>query len=168
MPTIRGRSNSLSSLTARANSSMSPITGTPTSCAMRTKRCGSGKRNGMPGDRISAAKFCQSRRLRSTSGTPAASAALRAASLSSQAHTRAPPAIRALHVAMPDRPRPKTATSFPSNVRTGIKLASPQLQRGEARKREQEGDDPEADHDGGLGPAELLEMVVDRSNQEDT
>src|ERR1043165_7366957 len=104
----------------------------------------------MPGESTRPAKFCQSRLLRSTIGTPAASAALRAASLSSHAQTRGPPAISARQVEMPLRPRPKTATSFPSYARTGIKRSSPQLQRGKAREREQEGDDPEADDDGSL------------------
>ena len=41
-----------------------------------------------------------------------------------------------------------------------------QLERREAGEREHEADDPEADHDGRLGPAEMLEMVVDRRHQE--
>src|SRR5689334_19003532 len=123
----------------------------------------------MPGESTRQAKFCQSRLLRSTIGTPAASAALRAASLSSHAHTRAPPAIRARQVEMPLRPRPKTATSFPSYARTGITCgALPQLQRGKARKSEQEGDDPEADDHGGFRPSFFLEVVVDRRHLEET
>src|SRR5262245_63460103 len=44
---------------------------------------------------------------------------------------------------------------------------SSQLQRGQAGEREHDRDDPEADHDLRLGPAELLEVVVDRSHLED-
>src|SRR3546814_6967796 len=38
---------------------------------------------------------------------------------------------------------------------------SSQLQRGEAREREHEADDPEADDDSRLRPAHLLEMMVE-------
>src|SRR5450631_2528836 len=44
---------------------------------------------------------------------------------------------------------------------------SPQLQRGEAGQRQHHRDDPEPDHDLRLGPAQLLEMVVDRRHPED-
>src|SRR6056297_455237 len=44
---------------------------------------------------------------------------------------------------------------------------SAHLQRGEADEREDQRDDPEADHDLAFHPAALLEMVVDRGHQED-
>src|SRR5450631_429655 len=43
---------------------------------------------------------------------------------------------------------------------------SPQLQRGEAGQRQHHRDDPEPDHDLRLGPAELLEVMVDRRHPE--
>ena len=45
---------------------------------------------------------------------------------------------------------------------------SPQLQGREAGKRQHHRDDPEPDHDLRLGPAQLLEMVMDRRHPEDT
>ena len=44
--------------------------------------------------------------------------------------------------------------------------AQRELERGEADQREDQADDPEADDDRRLGPAELLEMVVDRRHPE--
>src|SRR5438067_1107551 len=46
------------------------------------------------------------------------------------------------------------------------KPSSPQLQRGQPGERKHHRDDPEPDHDLRLGPAELLEMVVDRRHPE--
>src|ERR1700720_1404077 len=43
----------------------------------------------------------------------------------------------------------------------------PQLQRGEAGQRQHHRDDPEPDHDLRLGPAQLLEMMMDRRHLED-
>ena len=44
--------------------------------------------------------------------------------------------------------------------------SSSQLQCGQARQRQDDGDDPEPDHDLRLGPADLLEMVMDRRHPE--
>src|ERR1700676_5460846 len=44
---------------------------------------------------------------------------------------------------------------------------SPQLQRREAGQRQHYRDDPEPDHDLRFGPAQLLEMVMDRRHPED-
>src|SRR6185437_9157494 len=96
----------------------------------------------------------------------AAAAFWRPASLSSQAMTRAPPAARARAAARPDRARPRTPTRDPLKEGTGI-IASPQLQGGEPGKGQDRGDDPEADDDGRLLPALLLEMMVQRRHAED-
>src|SRR3954465_5340661 len=50
---------------------------------------------------------------------------------------------------------------------TSEEYPSPELEGAEAREGKHEADDPEADHDRRLGPAEMLEMVVDRRHQED-
>ncbi len=55
---------------------------------------------------------------------------------------------------------------LPAKERGRDHVTSPQLQGGEADQRQHDRDDPEADHDLALGPAELLEMVVDRRHQE--
>src|SRR6185312_3905194 len=71
---------------------------------------------------------------------------------------------------MPDLPRPKTATFFPEKTLTGVIASSsisPQFQRREPDQREYDGNDPETNHDLRLGPALLLEMVMDRRHLED-
>src|SRR5204863_551663 len=50
---------------------------------------------------------------------------------------------------------------------TSRECPSPELKGAEARQRQHEADDPEADYDRRFGPAEMLEMVVDRGHQED-
>src|ERR1700744_3579360 len=80
--------------------------------------------------------------------------------------TSAPPALSAWQLASPEPPRPNTATVLPAKEVTGI-IGSAQLQRGEAGERQHHRDDPEADHDLRLGPAELLEMMVYRRHLED-
>src|SRR5436190_20084652 len=96
---------------------------------------------------------------------PALVALAMTSALSSQPTTSAPPASNALALASPDPPRPNTATFLPAKTVTGIKT-SPQLQRGQSREREHDRNDPETDHDLRLGPAELLEMVVDGRHAE--
>src|SRR5579885_635832 len=120
----------------------------------------------MPGDITRAAMRRQSTLTGSAIGTPAAAAASRRGAASSQAWTRAPPARSACAAASPVRASPSTATSRPSYAVTGT-IRSPQLQGSEARDREDRGDDPEPDDDGGLLPALLLEMMVQRRHAED-
>src|SRR4051795_10924766 len=50
---------------------------------------------------------------------------------------------------------------------TSRECPSPELEGRQTRQREHEADDPEADHDRRLGPAEMLEMMVDRGHEED-
>ena len=69
----------------------------------------------MPGETISAFTPSQDRAcVRSASGMPSASAAARAAGLSSQATTSAPPARSEAMAGRPERPRPSTATLWPA------------------------------------------------------
>src|SRR5208282_2957621 len=86
--------------------------------------------------------------------------------LSSHAHTSAPLAISALALAMPLLPRPMTATGKPAKGNTSI-TRSPQLERREAGERQDRRDDPEADEDGRLLPALLLEVVMERRHAKD-
>src|SRR5215475_8625224 len=97
---------------------------------------------------------------RSQRGKPAALAASRPRSLSSQTETRAPPASRERAAASPEIPIPKTAAVFPPNVRASIML--PQLERGKPEQGENDGDDPKAHHHCWLGPALLLKMMMKR------
>src|SRR6185312_15897414 len=91
----------------------------------------------------------------------------RLASPSSQAITAAPPAASACAAASPDRPRPRTPTGRSLKAVTGTIAASPQLQGGEPGERQDRGDDPEADDDGRLLPALLLEMMMEGGHAED-
>src|SRR5580704_13057423 len=153
---------------SRQNNSMSPITSMPASRAISTLQCGAGWVSGAPGVRISAAKFCQDTFRRSAVMKPAWAALATLSGLSSAAITSAPPAFNAWQLARPDPPRPNTATVLPENEVTGIMtFASAQLQGGEAGERQHHRDDPEADHDLRLGPAQLLEMMMDRRHPED-
>src|SRR5262249_11306993 len=95
------------------------------------------------------------------------------ASLSSHPITSAPPANSALALARPEVPSPNTATLRPEKEATGIMIElpprsspSPQLQGRQAGESQHDRDDPEADHDLRLGPAELLEMVMQRRHLE--
>src|SRR5690349_3024636 len=152
---------------ARQKSSMSPITSTPAARASPTVQCGAGWVSGTPGASTSAAMRDQSTPRRSAVGMPACVACAMRASLSSQPMTSAPPANSALALARPDAPSPNTATLRPSNEVTGIIAAlSPQLERRQSGQRQHDRDDPEADHDLRLGPAELLEMVMQRRHLE--
>src|ERR1700761_6227762 len=147
---------------------MSPITSTPASRAAKTLQCGAGWVSGAPGVRISAAKFFQDTLRRSAVMKPACVAFATLSALSSAAITSAPPAFNAWQLARPEPPRPNTATVLPAKEVTGIMTSkSAQLQGGEAGERQHDGDDPEADHDLRLGPAQLLEMMMDRRHPED-
>src|ERR1700726_2270391 len=153
---------------SRQNNSMSPITSTPASRAISTLQCGLGWVSGAPGVSTSAAKLAQEalRKSMVTKWARAASANLSAPS--SPAKTLAPPALSAWQLARPDPPRPNTATLLPAKEVTGIMIVcSPQLERGEAGQRQHHRDDPEPDHDLRLGPAQLLEMMMDRRHLED-
>src|SRR5215471_6852615 len=152
---------------SRQKSSMSPITSTPAARARPTVQCGAGWVSGTPGASSSAAILDQSTSRRLAVGMPAAPACAMRASLSSQPITSAPPANSALALARPEAPSPNTATLRPAKVVTGIMAApSPQLQRRQAGQRQHDRDDPEADDDLRLGPAELLEMVMQRRHLE--
>src|ERR1700694_4254198 len=50
---------------------------------------------------------------------------------------------------------------------TGTEKPSSDLQRRQAHQGQDHRDDPETDHDGGLGPALLLEVMMQRRHQED-
>src|SRR3546814_10102617 len=128
----------------------------------------------MPGERMRLVTSCQFPLLRSTSGTSASRALARWSSLSSQAQTSAPDACSARAAARPDLPRPSTATGKPAKKLRSIRGAGTgtaellsQLEGGEAGEGQDGGDDPEADDDGRLGPALLLEVVVQRRHADD-
>ena len=88
--------------------------------AAATNGCGFGWVNGTPGDRISAATFCQSTVVKSRTVTPALAAASHASRLSSQPMTLAPPAINARAEDTPERASPNTATVLSLKCGTGI------------------------------------------------
>src|SRR5580704_5945533 len=146
---------------------MSPITSTPAFCASATTQCGAGCVSGTPGASSSAENLLQSACRRSAVGMPAAFAFAMLLASSSQATTSAPPASKALALASPEPPRPNKAIFLPAKVVTGITTQLPQLQGRQSRQREHDRDDPEADDDLRLGPAELFEMMVDRRHLED-
>src|ERR1700704_115454 len=77
-----------------------------------------------------------------------------------------PAAIRARPVARPERASPSTTNDEPFRMPRSI-IRSPQLQGGEAGHRQDGGDDPETKDDGGLGPALLLEVMMQRRHAED-
>src|ERR1051325_9568363 len=81
----------------------------------------------------------------------------RAMLLSSQAITLVPPATSARTAPSPVRARLKMATVLVAKNRLGI-IWSPQLQGGKAEQRQHHRYNPETDHNGGLGPAQLLVM----------
>src|SRR5487761_1387186 len=150
---------------ARTSSSLSPMVGTPAALARAAAGCGFGKVCGMPGDSTSA--FAPARSAaRLTRSNPARAAAVRRSRASSQATTLAPPFFSAVAAARPDRAKPSTAIVWLRNWLTSI-IASPQLEGGQARDREDRGDDPEADDDRRFLPALLLEMVMERRHAED-
>src|SRR6201996_6170972 len=155
---------------SRQNSSISPITSTPACCAATTLQCGAGWVSGTPGVSTSAAKLAHDTVRRSAVMKPAFAASANRSALSSPAITSAPPAFRAWQLASPEPPRPNTATVLPANEVTGIMIAitsSAQLQRRKPGQRQHHRDDPEPDHDLRLGPALLLEMMVQRRHPED-
>src|SRR5262245_20408523 len=145
---------------------MSPITSTPAWRAISTLQCGAGWVSGAPGVRISAAKFCQDALRRSAVVKPACAALAPWSPWSPAATPSAPPAFNAWQLASPEPPRPNTATVLPAKEVTGIMNRSAQFQGGEAGERQHHRDDPEADHDLRLGPALLLEMMMQRRHAE--
>src|SRR5205814_8607286 len=102
--------------------------------------------------------------LRSATPTPEAVAAATTAGLSSKAATLAPPSARAMAVARPLAPSPNTATFLPAKLVTGIKAGSPQFEARQTDQRQQHRNHPEADDHLRLGPAEGLEMVMNRGH----
>ena len=152
---------------ARASSSTSQISGLPAARAAAATGCGLGRRLGMPGLMTSAVHLrpVDGRRL-GERGRRSPAAASRDAALSSQATQSIPAAIRARTVARPERASPSTTNDEPLRTERSI-IRSPQLQGGEADHRQDGGDDPEAEDDGGLGPALLLEMMMQRRHAED-
>src|SRR5262245_39606145 len=139
---------------------MSPMMSRPAERAICAIGCGLGWVCGMPGLMTSAAIPDQSATARSTMVTPAFSAASRVLALSSQAATSAPARASACAATRPERPRPSTAKRSPFCAARSI-IRSPQLQGGEADEAEEDRDDPEADDDGWLLPALLLEVVME-------
>src|SRR3954465_478646 len=150
---------------SRQNSSMSPITSIAASRAFSTLQCGTGCVRGTPGASTSAAKLAQETLRKSAVMKPACAPLATFSALSWAAIASAPPAFKAWQDASPEPPRPNTATVLPAKDVTGIKT-SPQFQRGEAGQRQHHRDDPEPDHDLRLGPALLLEVVVQRRHPE--
>src|SRR6266566_3268580 len=145
---------------------MSPITSTAALRASPTDQCGAGWVSATPGVSTRAAAVAQSRWRKSAVATPQAAASATFPGSSSQATMSAPPAISARQVQRPELPSPNTASRLPAKPVTGI-TRSPQLERGQAGKRKHHRDDPEADDDLRLGPAELLEVMMDRRHPED-
>src|SRR5271170_2887261 len=145
---------------------MSPITSTLAFCASMTTQCGAGWVSGTPGASTSAEILLQLALRRSAVGMPAALAFATLAASSSKATTSAPPASSALALASPELPSPNTATFLPAKVVTGITTRLPQFQGRQPRQREHDRDDPETNNDLRLGPAELLEMMMDRRHLE--
>ncbi len=101
---------------SRAKISTSPIISMLAALARSTVQCGSGCVSGTPGASTREENCDQSALDKSTMGTPAAAAPLRASSLSSQAATFAPPANSDATAAAPDAPSPNTAMVLPANV----------------------------------------------------
>src|ERR1700712_4835320 len=99
---------------------------------------------------------------------PATSAASAAAcgGLERESHTRtrAPWPAHQRAMARPEAPSPRISTFLSDS---SFIDSSTQLQAGEADEAHQHGDDPETDHDLRLGPAGLLEMVVQRRHLQD-
>src|SRR5262245_44426824 len=152
---------------------MSPIVSTPAARARPTTQCGAGCVSGTPGASTRAAIAGQSARCKSTTSNPAFFALAADSALSSQASTLAPPARKACALANPESPRPKMATRLPAKDLTGITLrpssrlaaalranSSSQLQCGESSERQHNRNNPETDHNLRLGPAKLLEMMM--------
>ena len=134
-----------------------------------TVQCGSGWVSGTPGDSIRAAKPRPvGRRSGRRPSKPSAAAASRAASLVVPQRRPAPRRPSRARAAV--RPGAAQAehgdASCPRSRGRGSLRARPplpHLQGGEADQGQHHGDDPEADHHGGLRPAQLLEVVVDRA-----
>src|ERR1700749_3765097 len=100
--------------------------------------------------------------------TSAASAAA-CGGLARESHTRtrAPWPAHQRAMARPEAPSPRISTFFSERSLTCLSLESTQLQTRPPDQAQQHRDDPEADHDLRLGPAGLLEMVVQRRHLQD-
>src|SRR5688572_5449732 len=151
---------------SRAKRSTSPITGTLAALACSTTPCGWGWVSGTPGDSTRAAIFSHGHVRQGVISAPSWPPRSRAALSSSHAITCVPPATSERTAPSPVRARPKTATVLLAKARLAI-ILSPQLQGCEAKQGQHHRHDPEADHDGGLGPAQLLVMMMDRGHAED-
>ena len=81
-------------------------------------------------------------------------------------HSRRPPPSGRAPSPGRSAPAPARRATNPARTARSI-IGSPQLQGGEAGHRQDGGDDPEADDDGRLGPALLLEVMVQRRHAED-
>src|ERR1700748_1082611 len=151
---------------SRANSSTSPITGTRALLACSTTPCGLGWVSGTPGDRTSAAIFSHGHSRQGMICAPSWLPRSRAVLESSQAITIVPPATSARTAPRPVRARPKTATVLLAKALTAI-MISTQLQGGQAKQRQNHRHNPEANDDGGLGPAQLFVVMMDGRHPED-
>src|ERR1700726_2055606 len=151
---------------SRQNNSTSPITSTAALLASWTVQCGAGWVSDTPGASTSAVNLDQSASRRSAVGMPAACALATLCSLSSKATTSAPPASSAFAHASPEPPSPNTATFLSAKVVIGITTTLPQFQGRQPGQRQHDCNDPEADDNLRLGPAELLKMVMDRCHLE--
>src|SRR5690348_4645812 len=121
----------------------------------------------MPGDSTSARTPPRSPAFKSVVAIAAASPAARLVAASAHAITRAPPRFSASAGSRPARARPSPALRSLRKEVMSIIARSPELQRGETGDRQDRGDDPEADDDGGLLPALLFEVMVERRHAED-
>src|SRR3954469_24278771 len=87
----------------------------------------------------------------------------------SHTRTRAPWPAHQRAMASPEAPSPRISTVFSDRSFTSWQfvMTSTQFQARQADQAQQHRDDPEADHDLRLGPAGLLEMVVQRRHLQD-
>src|SRR5690349_3350469 len=81
--------------------------------------------------------------------------------------TRAPRRTSSSAAAMPLRAAPSTTTFRPRTLKPSSPMPSPQLQRGETEKREQDADDHEPRDHLRLAPANQLEVMMQRRHLED-
>ena len=150
---------------SRQNSSMSPITSTAASRASPTVQCGAGWVSGTPGASTSAEILDQSMWRRSAVGMPAPRRLLTSPRhrRPSRRRRRRPRAARS-RSPVPEPPRPNMRDLFSGEGGDGDHQRSFSVDR--PAQREHDRDDPEADHDLRLGPALLLEVVMQRRHAE--
>src|SRR5262249_46533355 len=128
--------------------------------------CGRGRRLGMPGLMIRALTPDQSMAAGSARRAPGATPPARAAWVSSHATDGVWGGSRARTRPRPEGARPRPTNEDPLSPPRSI-IGSPQFQGGKAGQGQDGGDDPEAEDNGGLGPALLLEMVMQGRHAED-